>query len=269
MESAGKNSTVDGGKETPGFDQNIIVMRHGHRLDNFDGQWETTAERPWDPPLFRAGFTTASAVGGKLKKLSFPIHRVFVSPFLRCVQTASEVVAALCAVDESDPKKGIDSSRVKISIEYGLCEMLNQRAIRANVAPKDGHFIFNISELETILPAGAMDNTAEQIYAEMPQWEEEDWDARTRYKKVVQALADKYPSENLLIVTHGEGVGTFASFVKRARVYDVKYCGYAHARRRILFSENKSYVAESFQLLNIGPDEDSVCFVESSMSDDV
>lgn len=28
-------------------------------------------------------------------------------------------------------------------------------------------------------------------------------DARSRYANVVQALADKYPTENLLLVTHG------------------------------------------------------------------
>lgn len=37
----------------------------------------------------------------------------------------------------------------------------------------------------------------------MPQWEETVSETRTRYAKIIKALADKYPSENLLLVTHG------------------------------------------------------------------
>ena len=38
----------------------------------------------------------------------------------------------------------------------------------------------------------------------MPKWEESVSDARTRYMEVIKALADKFPSENLLLVTHGK-----------------------------------------------------------------
>lgn len=38
----------------------------------------------------------------------------------------------------------------------------------------------------------------------MPKWEESVEGCRDRYVKVVKALADKYPSENLLLVTHGK-----------------------------------------------------------------
>ncbi|KAL2900570.1 Transcription initiation factor TFIID subunit taf73 [Bienertia sinuspersici] len=48
--------------------------------------WVTTAERPWDPPLFDAGKT-------------------------RAFKTASEVVSALCA--SSDGGSAINSSKVK------------------------------------------------------------------------------------------------------------------------------------------------------------
>lgn len=39
---------------------------------------------------------------------------------------------------------------------------------------------------------------------QMPQWEETVTDTRVRYEHVFKALADKYPSENLLLVTHGK-----------------------------------------------------------------
>ena len=102
------------------FEQNVIVMRHGDRRDNFDPSWVKTAERPWDPPLVDAGLSRAFRTGRELRRqLGFPIHRVFVSPFLRCVQTASEVVSALCATTDDDKPTGgsipIDPSKIKVN----------------------------------------------------------------------------------------------------------------------------------------------------------
>ncbi|XP_052194479.1 uncharacterized protein LOC127802609 isoform X2 [Diospyros lotus] len=194
------------------FFQNVIVMRHGDRIDNFEPLWAAGAARPWDPPLVDAGRARAFCTGLKLRnQLEFGIHRVFVSPFLRCVQTASEVVSALCAVDDVslDPDNmtsdglRIDPSKIKVSVEYGLCEMLNEEAIRPNVAPKDGKFGFDISEIEAKLPAGTVDHSFERVYQELPQWKETVEGARYRYAQVIKTLADKYPSENLLLVTHG------------------------------------------------------------------
>ena len=88
--------------QIPDFYQNVVVMRHGDRIDNVDPVWISTATRPWDPPLAKEG--RAFGTGRKFRQnLGFPIHRVFVSPFLRCVQTAEEVVTALSAVDD-EPK---------------------------------------------------------------------------------------------------------------------------------------------------------------------
>lgn len=39
---------------------------------------------------------------------------------------------------------------------------------------------------------------------QLPQWEETVTGSRTRYEQTIKALADKYPSENLLLVTHGK-----------------------------------------------------------------
>lgn len=38
----------------------------------------------------------------------------------------------------------------------------------------------------------------------MPKWEETVEGCRERYVNIVKALADKYPTENLLLVTHGK-----------------------------------------------------------------
>ncbi|GFY92700.1 phosphoglycerate mutase family protein [Actinidia rufa] len=239
--------------------QNVVVMRHGDRIDNFEPLWAATAARPWDPPLVEGGKVRAFCTGRKLRgQLGFRIHRVLVSPFLRCVQTAAEVVSALCALDHDgvDPNHltsqglPIDPSKIKVSIEYGLCEMLNSEAIRPNVAPKDGKFSINISELEAMLPAGTVDHSAQKVYSELPRWEETVTGARARYAQIIKALADKFPAENLLLVTHGEGVGVaFSTFMKDVTVYEVEYCAYSHSRRSISVGDNKSFTAGDFENL--------------------
>nr|GMC82838.1 Ubiquitin-associated and SH3 domain-containing protein [Ipomoea batatas] len=229
--------------------QYIVVMRHGDRLDNVDPLWITQSERPWDPPLHQQGKTRAFTIGQRLRQtLGAPINRVFVSPFLRCLQTASEAVRALCTVADpnhvSSDAVSVDLSKIKVSIEIGLCEMLNRQAIRANVAPKDGDFKFNISECEAQLPTGTIDHSAERVYEKLPEWEESAPAARARYMEVVKALADKYPSENLLLVTHGEGVGSvFSDIMNGVTVYDVEYCGYTILKRCIHLGENQSFTA--------------------------
>ncbi|CAL5381315.1 unnamed protein product [Camellia sinensis] len=247
--------------------QNVVVMRHGDRIDNFEPLWSASAARPWDPPLVDAGLVRAFCTGRKFRtQLGFPIHRVFVSPFLRCLQTASQVISALCAVDDVDPTVmtsdglRLDPSKLKVSIEYGLCEMLNREAIRPNVAPKDGDFGFHTSELEAKLPAGTIDHSVEPVYEErivllldllqLPRWEETVIGARRRYAQIIRALADKFPSENLLFVTHGEGVGVAVSeFMKDINVYEVEYCAYSHLQRSISVGENKSFTAGEFEVL--------------------
>lgn len=235
--------------------QNIVVMRHGDRLDNFEPLWTKKAARPWDPPLVFEGKVRAFCTGKKFNNsLGFPIHRVVVSPFLRCIQTASEVIHALCAVDDcvthmsSADGVSIDPSKLKVSVDYGLCEMMNKQAIRAANAPKDGNFAFNISDCEALLPQGTVDSTVERVYKQLPKWEEPVEGARDRYKNIIKILADKYPTENLLLVTHGEGVlvSITAHTPNDSNKYNIKYCAYSILRRTIKL--NESITAGEFKL---------------------
>ncbi|KAK6920359.1 Histidine phosphatase superfamily, clade-1 [Dillenia turbinata] len=253
------------------FQQHVVVMRHGDRADNVETLWISTAERPWDPPIVEEGRVRAYCTGRKLRtQLGFPIHRVFVSPFLRCIQTAAEVIAALSAVGD-DPAVNttsdgvqIDPSKIKVSIEYGLCEMLNREAIR--VSPKDGNWGFNMVELEAMLPAGTVDHSVEILDKELPHWEETVLGARNRYKRVIQALADKYPSENLLLVTHGEAVGVAVSaFLKDTSVYEVEYCAYSQSRRSVTFGEDQTFTAGTFEVINRG--QTGISFYSLSCND--
>ncbi|XP_077245005.1 uncharacterized protein LOC143884983 [Tasmannia lanceolata] len=244
------------GTESNSFIQNVIVMRHGDRIDNFEPLWISTAPRPWDPPLTDGGKMRAFCTGKKLRNLGFRIDRVFVSPFIRCIQTASEVITALCAKDddsllsETSENVSIDPSKLKVSIEYGLCEVLSREAINIDLAPKDGKWTFDISELEAMLPAGTFDGSVDCVYREMPEWEEPVNAARRRYEGVITALADKYPHENLLIVTHGEGVGVAVSaFLKDMVVFEVEYCAYSHLQRLVSLNSPSTFAAENFKVL--------------------
>lgn len=81
---------------SPDFYQNVVVLRHADRLDFSDHSWAAMAARPWDPPLMEQGILRAFNTGRVITNdIGSPIHRVFVSPFLRCLQTAAQVVAAV------------------------------------------------------------------------------------------------------------------------------------------------------------------------------
>ncbi|XP_016182750.1 uncharacterized protein LOC107624806 [Arachis ipaensis] len=126
--------------------------------------------------------------------------------------------------------------------------MMSREAIRLDVAPKDGNWGFDISERQAMLPPGTVDENAVKIYKELPRWEEPVLQTKARYQHIVKDLADKHPTENLLLVTHGEGVGVaLSSFKKGTTVYEVDYCGYVELRRPI-FKKDQSFVAGEFEV---------------------
>ncbi|THU56141.1 hypothetical protein C4D60_Mb11t14130 [Musa balbisiana] len=239
--------------------QNVWVMRHGDRIDDQEPLWVAHAKRPWDPPLAEGGLIRAWTAGKRLRGAGVPIHRVVVSPFLRCLQTAAEVIRALCCVVDDDSRllametsqdAVLDPSRVKVSIEYGLSEMLNSEAIGSTVAPKDKKWFPHISDLGALLPSGTLDQSAESVYKELPHWEESVLEARKRYVSVIRALADKYPNENLLLVSHGEAIGaSITSALEDSMVFDVEYCASCHLRRKILSNPLQSFNTEDFKVV--------------------
>ncbi|CAA7029551.1 unnamed protein product [Microthlaspi erraticum] len=248
-------ATMDSANLNSDSYQNVLMMRHGDRIDKIDPLWLDTAARPWDPPLVQDGMVRAFRTGQRIRsQIQFPIHRVFVSPFIRCVQTASEVIAALSAVDFDPNAKSskdvlsIDKSKLKVSIEFGLSEMLNTISIPREIAPKDGKFDFMITDLEALFPDGMVDHNVDPVYKEMPQWEETVEGCTERFLNLVKTLADKYPSENLLLVTHGEGVRTTFATIKDVDVYDVGYCACAELRRQVS-SKDGSTKAGDFEVI--------------------
>lgn len=117
-------------KQHPILQQNVIVMRHSERIDNFEPLWASMASRPWDPPLSESGQVRAFQTGRRIKQsLGFTIDRVFVSPFLRCIQTAAEVGNALLINDGDGSLVGdrilVDSTKLKVSILFAILIFLD------------------------------------------------------------------------------------------------------------------------------------------------
>ena len=125
----------------------------------------------------------------------------------------------------------------------------------------------------------------DELKLQLPKWPEEVVASRNRYAHVIKALADKYPTENLLLVTHGialhfvlsyfislifslslslyiyiyvdfilwtclgEGVGVAVStFMEGVTVYEVDYCAYALLKRPIFYRDDESYTGGEFQV---------------------
>ncbi|KAL2612679.1 hypothetical protein R1flu_024371 [Riccia fluitans] len=241
--------------------QNLFVMRHGERMDDADEVWAETAPRPWDPPLTEKGKYQAFVVGKRLKREGWNITRVLVSPFLRCVQTAAEVITALCLVDSSsDPSSSreavIDPSRVKVSFEFGLSELMNARAIRrppeaATAGASSGAIPWHLelSELAAMFPAGTFEPSVKSVWPQIPAWRESTADAHQRYASTLLSVANKFVRENVLCITHGQGVGvSVAEF--QFLVYAVDYCAHSHVQRPIYsFSSDGSFSAGEWELL--------------------
>jgi hypothetical protein len=73
------------------FVQNLFVLCHGEYVKPQKG-----SERPWDPPLTERGKLQAWRVGRTIRQEDWNITRVVMSPSLRCVQSAVEVIAGMC-----------------------------------------------------------------------------------------------------------------------------------------------------------------------------
>ncbi|KAF7851264.1 hypothetical protein BT93_L4267 [Corymbia citriodora subsp. variegata] len=238
--------------------QHIVVMRHGDRLDSVDRSWPATAPRRWDPPLAEVGWARAREMARQLpSQLGFPIHRIVVSPFRRCVDTALGLIAGLSAPGEDSDVvtsgAGIDPSKVKVSIEYGLGELFNDVAIKYPPPSPADHadWGFNIPEIEALIPPDMLDRTVKPVFNELPHWGETEPKGRDRYLHTIHSLADSYPSENLLLITHGEAVKVAVStHLEDGASFRIRmdYCGYAQLKRQVVQNGNELDAGE-FELL--------------------
>jgi len=229
--------------------QKLFVMRHGERWDDANPTWVDS--RMWDPPLTERGWEQATEVGKKFRREGVFITRLLVSPFLRCVQTAAGFIKGL--YPEGDER----ITKLKVSIEYGLAELMNKVAIRNPRRPESTepwHLPFD--KLYSVLPSGVVDTSVQSILPKLPDWEEETNAGHERYANTFTAVADKFPEENVFCISHGEAVAwSVMSLRPEVLLYGVSYCAHTVAEREAFHqtSETPSRAGPWKLVTQIGP----------------
>ena len=158
--------------------QTVWIARHGNRLDFVNPEWFNTAPRRYDPPLSKDGFVQAAELGQRLKHE--PIRHIFASPFLRTIQTATEIAQIL---------------DLPIKLEAGLSEWHNPKWMSEmpEIHPQD----FLAREYPLI-------DWSYQSYFH-PSYPENKAEVYRRTAKTIQKLVWDF-SDNILIVGHGVSV---------------------------------------------------------------
>ena len=204
-------------------------MRHGERGDAVDKDWKKSAARPHDPPLTALGLQQAAAMGQALR--GHRLDAIFTSPFLRCMQTATAIAAA------------IGPGAPLIRVEPGLGEWLFNRWFSAQ--PMDAQMA--IGELQRTHGSGMLDA------AHVPLWDTEQrrapmraeggWQqpfqpvpfpeplphVGNRYESSLVALREAAPFA--LLVTHGFGVQAMAEVATAEGMQEPSYCSATRMRK--------------------------------------
>jgi len=158
--------------------QAIWIVRHGHREDTDNPDWDATARWPHDPGLSPTGIAQIKAVAERVR--GEPVGHIISSPFLRAVETASIVAEAL---------------GLPVKAEAGMSEWLRDIwfAPRPTLIPledKAARFpALDLSYRSCVTPT----------YPETPEV------CRARVAKTVELLLERF-SGNLLLVGHGASV---------------------------------------------------------------
>lgn len=215
--------------------QFIMVMRHGHREDEADSEWHLKASRPWDPPLSEQGRKEARSAGVDLKKLDVDI--VVTSPFLRCLQTSSEIVAEL------------ELPQGRWLVDWALSEICDPRLLlegRAELLSQickrdiDSWFWDGLSLPEAISKFVEDEVSKSQVKTTPVLWNSklpgfpENWQvALRRYELAIKNIQKSLEGKNVLIVTHGECLRAGVNlYYPKYIVYSVKHTGFIRAERR-------------------------------------
>jgi broad specificity phosphatase PhoE len=181
--------------------QTVYIVRHGDRLDYALGEegWKALApERPFDPPLSDTGLAQAAETGKEIKRLSNDekIHRVLVSPFYRCLQTANPIAAEL---------------DVPLCVEESLWEMapglidvaLPSASERAADFPR-----INLSYASTFRPEPNESYPHGSV---------------ARCHMIKSCLIEQFfPDENIVIVTHAANAVGITSALLQCPISDVR-----------------------------------------------
>lgn len=213
--------------------QLMLVMRHGHRQDEEQHDWHLSATRPWDPPLSKLGRRQARLAGTQLQNQGIQI--VITSPFVRCLQTSAEIVAEL----------GLKPGHWLV--DWGLAEVCGQRQMcfqRPDAEPPLHStldtWMWKGQDIKGALEAFLQEEASnsgvgfapEPSGGTLPVYPETLAQAVSRYHATLQAIMSQHPGTNVLVVSHGDVVGSAVTLQQPgAVVYEVNHTGYARLQR--------------------------------------
>jgi broad specificity phosphatase PhoE len=200
----------------------IWIARHGARADYVSGKWVTWPDRPHDPPLSGLGMRQAEEMARFLRQQD--IQHIFVSPYLRTLQTIRPTARAL---------------GLPLKIELGLSECLWNNPAQPQFLSSDElcqHFPEVDASYRSWLPALAGPE-AEEV-------------AHQRGAMVAQALVELYDG-NLLLLGHGVTVlGAVRGLTGSAESLQTSFAAisrveYHHDGWRLAANGDLSHLSES------------------------
>ncbi|MEW5309627.1 MAG: hypothetical protein WDW38_001504 [Sanguina aurantia] len=210
-------------------------MRHGHRQDEEQRSWHEFAEHPWNPPLSALGRKQARAAGEKMKALG--IEYIITSPFLRCLQTSSEIVSAM----------GLTHGQWLL--DWSMAEMCEPRLLFAG-RPELLHSIADRpiiewmwdgmdtkaaveSFLKTEKPISGVTISPVLWNLTTPVFPETMPTALLRYQGQILTFMRDFEGRKVLVVSHGEAVRAAVNHIQEdSLVYEVDHTGYAPLLRQ-------------------------------------
>lgn len=212
-------------KRSRGPAQLLTVIRHGKRLDEVEELWRHAAVRPWDPPLWCDGLASIKDKAADL--LRFKFQRMVVSPFQRCLETAKLLNMVL------------DLPLSHLQVDRAVCEVLDPKIlVGAQLSPPTGiaaDWMWGSGSLDSTLQA-MFGSEASQISiaaGTFPDFPETIESAHERYTTAFEDISLRFPGENVLVVSHGEAVGSaVSSMLPQVLVYEVLHCGFASMYRK-------------------------------------
>jgi len=173
----------------------LYLVRHGERLDAFNKNWYDSEDNKHDTPLSDKGQMQAQRLAQRLQQEV--IDRIFVSPYLRALQTAQPVAEAL---------------NMPLYVEAGIGEWLGRSMLPQ--AP-------NIAAPQTRMEEFPCIDLRHESFV-IPNWPETVSQVFERYEKAVQQLLTHYDG-NLLLVGHGRTVTGIAHRLTGKREFEFKY----------------------------------------------
>ena len=180
------------------------MVRHGRISANVSGHWHGST----DTPLDEVGEQQVERVASWFAQARHPVRAVYTSPLRRTHGTARGIAEAL----------GLDAQPREDLREYGIGEL---EGTHFSDLFREIRFLDRIREDPHWAPAGG-----ESLH-----------EVLTRMRRTLEALADRHPGEDVVIVSHGAAMGLLYGELLAGdplawRDYHVENCSVSEFRLR-------------------------------------